>query len=166
METKKELWLGIGLSILVLGVIVVWFGTNNAGTPVSQGEGEVLLASAESAFDFGAISMAAGKVRHQFTVTNPTAETVTVAKMYTSCMCTEAKLIIGNKERGPFGMPGHGVVPKINQQILPGEKVAVEVEFDPAAHGPAGVGTIERSVYLEQSNGAPLELRISARVTP
>lgn len=166
METKKEVWLGIGLSILALGVIVLWFGTNNAATPISQGEEKIALASAENAFDFGTISMAAGKVRHQFAITNPTAEPVVIAKIYTSCMCTEAKLIVGDKERGPFGMPGHGIVPKINQEILPNEQTQVVVEFDPAAHGPAGVGTIQRSVYLEQSGGVALELTIKARVTP
>ncbi|KKT83316.1 MAG: hypothetical protein UW81_C0021G0020, partial [Candidatus Giovannonibacteria bacterium GW2011_GWC2_44_9] len=41
-----------------------------------------------------------------------------------------------------------------------------EVVFDPAAHGPAGVGRIERAVYLENSASEALQLKFSATVTP
>jgi hypothetical protein len=62
-------------------------------------------------------------------------------------------------------MPGHGFIPSIGEILDAGASVDVEVVFDPAAHGPAGVGRIERVVTLENSAGAPLEFRFSANVT-
>ena len=48
----------------------------------------------------------------------------------------------------------------------PGDDAVVEVVFDPAAHGPAGIGPIERVVTIENSAGRPLELAFNATVTP
>ena len=110
--------------------------------------------------------MAAGKVSHTFKIKNTSEEAVMVNKMYTSCMCTTAILSISGKQFGPYGMPGHGAIPKINQTISPGEEADVEVVFDPAAHGPAGVGRIQRTITVENNAGGPVELLLVAVVTP
>ena len=81
-------------------------------------------------------------------------------------MCTVAVLQKGDKKFGPFGMPGHGFVPKMDAEVSPGEEVSVDVTFDPAAHGPAGVGSIQRVVVLENNAGENVELQISANVEP
>ncbi len=135
-----------------------------AATPTAAPAGT--LAAAERAFDFGSISMARGTVRHRFAVANSGESPVTVARLYTSCMCTTATLIIGERTFGPYGMPGHGAIPEIGAVIAPGQEAAVEVVFDPAAHGPAGVGKIQRAVRLETGLGTRLEFGFSAFVTP
>ena len=132
------------------------------GTSVSAGTLEVK----ESTYDFGTISMKAGEVSHIFKIKNVGSDPVVIAKIYTSCMCTTALLKSGEKEFGPFGMPGHGSIPRIDQTINPGEEASVEVVFDPAAHGPAGVGKIQRSVTIEQNGAKSVELSFSALVTP
>jgi len=81
-------------------------------------------------------------------------------------MCTSAFLIRGDKKIGPFGMPGHGFAPSLNQNLAPNEEAALEVIFDPAAHGPAGVGQVERSVYVENNLDQPIEVGFKAFVTP
>lgn len=124
------------------------------------------LSASETAYDFGSISMAKGKVTHRFAVKNTGAEPILVQKIYTSCMCTEASLITASKTFGPYGMPGHGFVPSVNQTLAPNEEASVEVVFDPAAHGPAGVGKIQRAVMVENSAGSPLQFQFSALVTP
>ena len=124
------------------------------------------LYAAETSFNFGSISMAAGKVTHRFRVNNSSAGPVVIQKLYTSCMCTTAALVKGVRQFGPFGMPGHTPIPTINQTLVPGERVYVEVVFDPAAHGPAGVGPIERVVTIENSAQPPLQLAFSAQVRP
>lgn len=124
------------------------------------------LSASENQYDFGTISMAKGRVSKTFAITNSSAEPARIEKIYTSCMCTTAKLKIGAKDFGPFGMPGHGIVPKVNQTLNPGELAQVEVVFDPNAHGPAGVGPVERVVFVEEKGRQPLELRIKAMVTP
>ncbi len=119
----------------------------------------------EKFFDFGIISMAQGEVERVFKVKNSGASPVNLAKLYTSCMCTTAYLKIGEFDRGPFGMPGHGIVPKVNKELLPNQEAEIKVVFDPAAHGPSGIGKIERVVYLENSAGT-VEFGFKAEVTP
>ena len=81
-------------------------------------------------------------------------------------MCTTATLMIGGGKFGPYGMPGHGFIPKINGIIGPNEEATVEAVFDPSAHGPAGVGRVQRTVTIENSAGQPVELLLAAMVTP
>jgi hypothetical protein len=126
----------------------------------------LVLSAAETKFDFGSISMAAGKVAHRFWITNSGAEPVVIRKIYTSCMCTTASLIRGERQSDRYGMPGHGHIPAINEPVAAQERVAIEVVFDPAAHGPAGIGPNERHVMIENSTGQALELTFTALVKP
>lgn len=159
----------VGVAVIVLLLAsIIWIArpVSQKNSQANLGVSSGVLTAAESAFDFGEISMAAGKVNHQFKIVNSGAEAVTIGKMYTSCMCTTAALKVGDKKLGPYGMQGHGFIPKINQTINPSQEAIVEVVFDPAAHGPAGVGRISRTIYLENNAGDPLELEIAATVTP
>lgn len=124
------------------------------------------LVSPDPFFDFGKISMAAGKVSHKFTIENTGQTALTITKLYTSCMCTVATLITLAGKKGPFGMPGHAAIPSISETLAPGGRARVEIVFDPAAHGPAGVGRIERVITVETKAGKPLELGFVAMVTP
>ena len=154
------------VTVFVLGAIV-WFARPGAkGTDEPTASGPTVLASEETNFDFGTISMAKGNVSHIFTVTNTGIEPVVVKKLYTSCMCTSASIMNGTEKVGPFGMPGHAGIPSINVVLQPSASTQVEAIFDPAAHGPAGVGTISRVVILENNAGSPLELGFTANVTP
>ena len=81
-------------------------------------------------------------------------------------MCTTARLSHEGHTEGPFGMQGHGnTIPNINVEIMPGQKADMEIIFDPAAHGPAGVGPIEREAYIETSRGIT-KVAFKARVIP
>ncbi|MBI4128729.1 MAG: DUF1573 domain-containing protein [Parcubacteria group bacterium] len=170
MQTSKSTIAGIILTVLVVGA-VLWGArgaarTNRSADTQSNTSAPGSLVTEEKEFDFGKVSMAAGRVSHPFTVRNTGVEPLTIQKLYTSCMCTEASLETKSGMKGPFGMPGHGAIPKIDETLAPGEEGTVTVTFDPAAHGPSGVGRIERIVYLEQNSGTPLEIRIRAMVTP
>lgn len=81
-------------------------------------------------------------------------------------MCTSAALMMGGRRFGPYGMPGHGAIPRIDQTLNPNEEATIEVTFDPAAHGPAGVGKIQRTIIVENNAGQSLELNFTALVTP
>lgn len=153
--------------VILLGVI--WFARPDSPDvfrgAMSAASG-ALAAVGSDTYDFGTLSMKNGVARYSFALRNTSAAPVTVRKMYTSCMCTTATLVVGTTRLGPVGMPGHGAIPSLDQVIGPNEEASVEVVFDPAAHGPAGVGRIQRSITLEQDSGAPLELQFSAMVTP
>jgi len=163
----NKIFIGIVTIIAVGGVIWIARPTSQSGNTASLAPSSNGTLSAEELnFDFGTISMAAGDVSHAFTIKNTGADPVAIEKIYTSCMCTTALLTLGGKQFGPYGMPGHAYVPKINKSLSPNEEATVEVVFDPTAHGPAGVGTIQRVVTIENNAGEPLELQFSALVTP
>lgn len=159
-------------AIAVLGVIIWIAKPQSGGMDMGSQTGNAAdavkiskISAEELSFDFSTVSMAAGKISHIFKIKNSSADSVNIGKIYTSCMCTSASLEIGGEKIGPFGMAGHGFIPAINKTLAAGEWANIEVIFDPAAHGPAGVGPIKRSVYIENS-GKMVELQISANVTP
>ena len=127
-----------------------------------------VLATAETFYYFGKISMKNGNVSKIFKVANNGTEDIKVPSLTTSCMCTTAYILNGSGERGrPFGMPGHGgAVPKANAIVKAGDSMDIEVVYDPNAHGPAGVGLIERSVFLEDESNNIIEFKLKVNVTP
>ena len=164
---KKTTIITILAVILIFGGII-WFGRPNLQneTALLSGKQGQLIVEGVDNYDFGAISMAAGNVKHAFKIKNISNEAVTIDKMYTSCMCTTATLMMKDKQYGPYGMPGHGSIPKIGQNINQNEEAIIEVIFDPTAHGPAGVGRIQRTITIENNAGQPIELMFSAVVAP
>ena len=163
MKYKNTL-IGLLITVGVLGGIIWYARPDKTGDPTAT----VLstLVTQETSYDFGSVSMAKGNVEKIFKIKNTDSSPAVIEKISTSCMCTEASLIKSGREFGPFGMPGHGFTPKINESLSPGEEAEIKVVFDPTAHGPAGVGFIERIVYIEEKDRLPLELKIKAVVTP
>ena len=127
-----------------------------------------VLTAAETFYNFGTISMKNGNVSKIFKVANPTSEDIKVPSLTTSCMCTTAYIVNEDGSRSrPFGMPGHGgAVPKANAVVKAGGSLDIEVVYDPNAHGPAGVGLIERSVFLEDESNNVIEFKFKVNVTP
>lgn len=158
--------------VAVAGLIVVAQPGAATSTPAATesagtGAGSAgYLAAVRKKYDFGTISMARGKVNYRYAIRNVGTDPLEIRKLYTSCMCTTAALVTNGKVSDAYGMPGHTPIPTINVPIAPQEQAYVQVVFDPAAHGPAGVGPIERVVTVENSAGQPLELAFSAVVTP
>ncbi len=132
----------------------------------SVGVTEAAFGNMVPRFDFGTVSMAAGRVGHDFVLVNNSDSDITISRTETSCMCTEAVLILsGGKEVGPFSMPGHGFSPSISETVKSGEKLTVRVIFDPAAHGPSGIGPTERAIMLTTDKGQ-YQLGFKATVIP
>lgn len=158
--------------IVIIAIVafggLIWLGRPDASQSPSTAQAQTgaLTVVGESTYDFGSISMKNGRVNRMFEIVNDSSAPVTLQKIYTSCMCTTATLSFGGKSWGPVGMPGHGGVPPVNESLSPGEKATILVEFDPNAHGPAGVGRIAREIIIENDAGAPMRLSFSAMVTP
>src|SRR3989304_1646746 len=162
------IWTIIAITASVVLIVIVVKATPSNGSDAQSGAytSNGKLTVEEKSYDFGTISIAAGQVRHSFKLSNASSESVVIEKLYTSCMCTKATLTYADEQSGPFGMPSHGAIPKINQEILSNTDAVVEVEFDPAAHGPAGVGKISRKAIMDNNAGLPIELNFTAFVTP
>ena len=154
--------------LIVAGLIgLIWWGSKNQKSPVADSGIKSALTSSEYVYEFGSISMKDGDVTKEFTVTNGTDKDITFPTLVTSCMCTKAYFVLPDgKTKGPFGMPGHGNVPPLNEAIKAGESRIVRVVYDPNAHGPSGVGAIDRFVTLTDTTGSSLKLEIKAVVTP
>jgi len=164
----------IAVVLLVFVGLFVWGYADNGETaaPVNVAPGSAsmsksVLTALEVFYDFGTISMKNGNVSKEFVIANPTDRGITVSTVLTSCMCTTA-FIVGadGNVKGPFGMSGMGYVPPANEIIKAGESRIIRVVYDPNAHGPAGVGWIDRFVTLTDSSNGTLELEIKANVTP
>lgn len=169
MPNKMKL-INVILFVLAIIALLAW-GGSIASKPDSTADanGAAVLSvfqSAEKAHDFGSIRMKDGPVTHRFSLLNPSDKPLTIRKMSTSCMCTKAYLISEDGRKGPFGMAGHGFIPPVNESVPQGSSRDIEVVFDPAAHGPAGIGPVDRAVFVEDSNGGKKILTIKALVTP
>lgn len=164
----------VGIIIAILGISgLLWLGRPTQ-KPISADPDyhpsltANTLEALETSYDFGRISMSKGLVEKIFEINNPTSQDIILERVTTSCMCTNAYLSTATGgEKGPFGMIGHGgPIPKANEIIKAGEVRRVRIVFDPKAHGPAGVGIINRVVTLEDNLGDKLEFQIKAVVTP
>lgn len=155
----------IAISITFFGGIL-WLAWPRQAPDAEMAMTEGVLVASVSFHDFGTTSMTDGKVSHEYLLMNEGTEAVKVGKIYTSCMCTSAALLIGDRHFGPYGMAGHGFIPRVNETLAPGESAQLMITFDPAAHGPAGVGKVNRSITVEQDGAAPLVVSFTAEVTP
>ena len=64
-------------------------------------------------------------------------------------------------------MPGNGGgFTKAGVIVNPGENVIVKATFDPAAHGPAGIGEVSREIYIDTGADEPVVLGFKVNVTP
>lgn len=157
------------LVVLLVLIALFWSGkaVNSPGlNETDRTEITSTLVASETLYDFGTIRMADGLVSHVFAVNNNSSEDIEIKTINTSCMCTTAYIESIGGEKGPFGMLGMGYVPPANEVIKAGESRNVRVVYDPNAHGPAGVGIIDRFIYLTEKNGSVLELEIKAIVQP
>ncbi|KKP86012.1 hypothetical protein A3B84_01550 [Candidatus Nomurabacteria bacterium RIFCSPHIGHO2_02_FULL_35_13] len=171
MKTKNIIYTLV--VILLIAGFYIWGYSTKGGTAgsvqgvstlnVSKGS----LIATEKFYDFGAISMKNGNVVKEFTVTNFNDGDIILSKVLTSCMCTSAYIVKPDGTmKGPFGMSGHGAAPLSDEAIKPGENRIVRVVFDPNAHGPAGVGMIDRFITLTDTSDNTLQFEVKALVTP
>ncbi len=157
----------ITILILVGLTGLMWWGKSTQKPTGTNTNKKSVLTTSEKLYNFDTISMKDGDVTKEFTVTNPTDKDILVSTLVTSCMCTQAFIVESDgTTKGPFKMPSMGYVPPANETIKAGESRIIRVVYDPNAHGPAGVGQIDRFVTLTDSSGGSLQLEIKALVTP
>ncbi len=165
MSSTLKKWLPA--IVIVGGAIAFVLLAQPAAVPVNANRSGGALIAETPSYDFGALPLRSGIARTLYTVKNAGAESLVIKNVWTSCMCTEAMVRKGTFAMGPFGMPGHGGPTRaISLSLSPGESADVEALFDPAAHGPAGVGPVARSIFLAADTGELLELSFTAVVTP
>lgn len=143
-KIKKILF--ISLPILLLAGIIVFFVKNY--TPEENHPGAPQIEIPANEYDAGTVSMAGGLVKHTYEIKNTGIGDLKINSIWTSCHCTTARLRVGDKESPEFGMDKRSTL----QKIAPGQTGFLEVTFNPAFHGPQGVGQAVRVVYLSTND--------------
>jgi hypothetical protein len=142
------------IGILLLWIIVIggitWgiIGYSSQKQNGHSGIPEIAIDSFE--YDFGTVSMAEGMVEHTFEIRNIGQGDLRINRIWTSCMCTTARLKVNGKTSPEFGM--HSASMLWSQKISPQQTAYLNVVFDPAYHGPRGIGEIVRVIYLSTND--------------
>lgn len=169
MPKQIKLLIVAGLGVIILGWVLFYAQPKDQDHSAMNATvlGKTLnLKLDPQNYDFGTISMKNGLASKSFTVRNDQNQPISLAELYTSCMCTNVKIKIKDIEYGPFGMQGHGAMKMLNQVLGAGEEAQLEVIFDPNAHGPSGIGQIERTITIQSDKGEIASVNIKANVTP
>lgn len=148
MNDKKYLILisGLTLSILFGGVIFISKSTNTSQAKLVVTQNAKAETIEPTSYDWGNIPMNKGNVTKIFTIKNNGTDSLKFSTIKTSCHCTKAHLTIDGKDSPDFGMSG---VSDWVGELAPGGKAKLTVIFDPAYHGPQGVGPVTRFVSVE-----------------
>lgn len=123
-----------------------------------QGKAEVPVAS----FDWGTIDYGGGDAVAEFSINNPGSGTLSLSEVSTSCMCTTAQVIINENKSPYFGM--HQKSSWIGQ-VPPGGEAKLKVIFDPAFHGPSGVGPVTRQIVIKTNDPQNPKLEFNLKGT-
>ena len=155
----KDLKILVGVlafSFLLIVGFAIWQGGKEPSTKEVGATASADIKDLEvnpASYDVGTIKMKDGNVVKTYEVKNTSTESMKLQRIATSCMCTKTKIKIGDKETREFGMEGMGDKnPPINLELSSGQTATVTAIFDPAAHGPKGVGSFDRTVFLYFSN--------------
>lgn len=115
--------------------------------------------------DFGRVPIDGGTVETLFRLVNESSDDVQLASVATSCGCTSATAQFADGSTvGSFDPPADGDWGSAGRSVMAGESFQVRVVFDPAAHGPDGVGELMREVILATPDGSSTRLVIMVNV--
>lgn len=144
----KLILIGLSLTLLLIfgGVFLVTKTNNRASLTTNQ---TTQVSVDKTSFDWGEIGINNGKVQAEFNLTNTGSAPLQLANVSTSCMCTTAQIEIEGKRSPYFGMMQKS---SWTGQVEPGKTAKLIVEFDPAFHGPQGVGQITRQAVVETND--------------
>lgn len=147
--TDKKVIIGLiifTLSILGGGIYVL--STSSAPVKITASQ-NARISVDQKTFDWGNIPYSGGNATKIFTIKNTGSDTLKLTGVKTSCTCTKAQVAIGGKSSPYFSM--HATSAWVGE-VAPGQEAQLTVIFDPAFHGPTGVGPIERIISMQTND--------------
>ena len=96
-----------------------------------------------------------GNVTKSFAIKNTGTGILKIFNIKTSCHCTRAYITIEGVDSPSFGMSD---LSSWVGEVVGGKEAKLTVVFDPAFHGPSGVGPINRFVSVETNDRANTKL--------
>lgn len=156
------------IGVIVFSVIAIAGGAYvsknmGKGSEVTVSEG-ARASVTERSFAWGNIGINDGNVEKTFEIKNEGTGPLVLSNVTTSCMCTTAQLSLGDKISPVFGMHSKS---SYSLEVPPGESANLKVIFDPAFHGPSGIGPIDREILVSTNDPSNKELsfKLTALVT-
>lgn len=144
------------IGVVVFTVAIVGLGIFlTSGTPskaVLEKTGGAKIETLETNFDFGTVTYKGGIVQHVFAIKNTGKEDLRIANLSTSCHCTKVHFEKKGQKGPAFGMKGAGGDSGWVGVLKPNEEGKLIAVFDPAFHGPQGIGPISRIVSAETND--------------
>lgn len=131
---------------------------NQVNVGIFENEARAEVSNKE--FDWGKIDYGGGNVKATFSIKNISDAALKLRNVRTSCHCTQARILLETSKSPLFGM---NTVSAWVGEVLPGKEAQLEVIFDPAYHGPGGVGPINRFVEVETSDKDNKKLEFSTK---
>lgn len=146
---RKIVLIFLATLFLIGGVyLIIRNQTKVADSALPKVDPQDVQISPES-YDIGKVLMKNGFVIRESEIKNNSQNILRVKNIVTSCMCTRAQIVFGDKRSRFYAMEMSGAKnPNIDFDIPARTTAKLVIRFDPAAHGPAGVGPVDRSVWL------------------
>lgn len=141
--------IGIILASFLILAGAVFLASRIEGPPEVVASQNAKAQVAETKHDWEEIKLNGGDVKKTFVIKNAGTDPLQLANIKTSCMCTTAQVKIGEEQSPFFGM--HSKSSWLGE-VIPGENAELEIVFDPAYHGPSGLGPITREVVVETND--------------
>ena len=149
MNNKKIIVGFIIVTLLMLGG-GVWVLSNTTANPVKITSSQNAKVSIDTkSYNWGQIPYSGGNATKTFAIKNSGTEILKLSNIKTSCTCTKAVLEIDGKNSPYFSM--HSIASWVGE-VAAGKTAKLTVIFDPAFHGPTGVGPIERLISIETND--------------
>lgn len=155
--------------LIILGIITfailglgVWLLSRPTGVEVEKSD-QAKAEVGEANYDWGEIKINGGNVEKVFLIKNTGVSLLKLSGVSTSCMCTTAQVIINGKGSPFFGM--HQKSSWVGE-VPAGKEAELKIVFDPAFHGPSGVGAMTRQIEVETNdiNNPKLEFVLKGNV--
>lgn len=149
--------------IIIVSTLILfggmWLVAKTAPTSSVESSSTAKVTTSETTYDWGTVNMENGKVEKIFPIKNDGQDTLKLFNVTTSCACTTAQLVLSDQASPLFGMHTKS---SYVLDVLPGQEAELKVIFDPAFHGPNGVGPISRTITVETNDAAQKQLTFTA----
>ncbi|HCR81490.1 MAG: hypothetical protein UX28_C0001G0331 [Candidatus Pacebacteria bacterium GW2011_GWA1_46_10] len=165
MNDKKFIIAVVAVTAFLLlgGIVLATRMTNpkpSAQIPTNTASNAKAAVIDESSLDWGNIVMSEGNKEATFKIKNEGTDPLKLSEVVTSCACTTAQLKLGDTVSPAFGMHNKSAYVF---EVPPQQEAKLIVVFDPAFHGPNGVGPIDRFVTVATNDPSQPQLQFSVK---
>lgn len=160
MNDKKIIIGLIVLTALIFGGGIFVLSKTSSGPAEIKSSQNAKVAVDQKTFDWGNIPYSGGNVTKTFTIKNTGTDILKLTGIKTSCDCTKAQVTIDGKTSPYFSM--HSTSSWVGE-VPPGKEAELKVIFDPAFHGPSGVGPMERLISVDTNDVSNPKIEFSLK---